>query len=93
MERWVEQADRHRVARHRLEDPLEVGLLHRQQVLEGGTSLGLGGGEDHLLDVWEPILRHEHVLGAAQPDSLGAELARLRRVLGRVGVGANPQPA
>ena len=34
MQRRVEQADRHRQARHRLEDPLEVGLLERQQPVE-----------------------------------------------------------
>ena len=33
------------------------------------------------------------MLGAAQPDTLGAELAGAHRVLGRVGVGPDPQPA
>ena len=33
------------------------------------------------------------MLGAAEADPLGAELARLRRVLGRVGVRADAQPA
>ena len=36
---------------------------------------------------------HEHVLGPAQPDALGAELARAARVLGRVGVGAHAERA
>ena len=34
VQRRVEQPDRHRQPGHRLEDPLEVGLLHRQQALE-----------------------------------------------------------
>ena len=33
------------------------------------------------------------MLGAAEPDSLGAELSRLRRVLGRVRVGPDLEPA
>ena len=36
---------------------------------------------------------HEHVLGAAQPDPLRAELARAAGVLGRVGVRAHAEPA
>ncbi len=36
MQRRVEQPDRDRQAGHRLEDPLEVGLLHRQQPVERG---------------------------------------------------------
>ena len=49
----------------------------------------LVGGEDHLLHDREPLLAEEHVLGAAEADPLGAELARLRGVLGRVGVRAH----
>ena len=78
---------------HRLEDPLEVGLLHRQQPVERRAALLLVAGQDHLADDREPVLGHEHVLGAAEADALGAELARLRRVLGRVGVRAHPQAA
>ena len=42
--------------------------------------------EDHLLDLRQPLLAEEHVLGAAEPDSLGAQLTRFRRVGQRVGV-------
>ena len=35
------------------------------------------GGHDHLAHDREPVLGHEHVLGAAEADPLGAELARL----------------
>ena len=41
----------------------------------------------------QPLVAEEHVLGAAEADALGAELARLRRVLGRVGVRAHLEPA
>ena len=49
------------------------------------------GREDHLAHHGQALGGHEHVLGAAQPDALGAELARPARVLGRVGVGAHAQ--
>ena len=54
---------------------------------------GLGVGEDHLLHDRQPLLAEEHVLGAAEADALGAELARARRVLGVVGVRAHLQAA
>ena len=47
--------------------------------------------KDHLLHDRQPLGRHEHVLGAAEADPFRAELARLRGVLGRVGVPADPQ--
>ena len=46
-------------------------------------------GEDHLLHDRQPLLAEEHVLGAAEADPLGAELARPRRVLRVVGVRAH----
>ena len=93
VQRRVEEPDRHRQARHRLEDPLEVGLLVRQELVERGAALLLARGHDHLAHDREPVLGHEHVLGAAEADPLRAELPRLRRVLGRVGVRAHLQPA
>jgi hypothetical protein len=42
----------------------------------------LGVGQDHLAHRVEPLLAEEHVLGAAQADALGAELARPGGVLG-----------
>ena len=38
---------------------------------------GLAGGEDHVDHDRQALLGEEHVLGAAQADALGAELARL----------------
>ena len=78
---------------HRLEDPLEVGLLHRQQLVERDAARRLVARQDHLLHDRQPVLGHEHVLGAAEADALGAELARLGGVLGRVRVRAHAQPA
>ena len=50
-------------------------------------------GEDHLLHDRQPLLAEEHVLGAAEADALGAELAGARGVLRVVGVRAHLQPA
>ena len=91
VQRRVEEADRHRQPSHRLEDPLEVGLLHRQEPLEHRPPLVLGRGHDHLADDRQPVLGIEHVLGPAKADPLRAELACLRGVVGRVGVRAHPQ--
>ena len=93
VERRVEQADRDRQAGHRLEDPLEVGLLERQEPVERVAASFLVAREDHLLHDGQPILAEEHVLGAAEADALRAELARLRGVLGVVGVRAHLQAA
>ena len=93
VERRVEEPDRHRVAGHRLEDPLEVGLLDGQEPVERCAALLLARREDHLLDDGQPVGRHEHVLRAAEADALGAELPRLRRILWRVGVRADAEPA
>ena len=93
VQRRVEQPDRHREARHRLEDPLEVGLLDRQELVERDTPGRLVARHDHLLHDREPVLGHEHVLGATEADALRSELARLRGVLGRVGVRPHAQPA
>ena len=93
VQRRIEQPDRHRQPRHHLEDRLEVGLLKRQQPVERRTPPRLVGGEDHLLHDRQPLVAEEHVLGAAEPDSLRAELTRLRRVLRVVGVRAHLQTA
>ena len=92
VQRPVEQADRHGQPRHRLEDPLEVALLDREQALERGAAAVLVGGQDHLAHQAEPVGGREHVLRPAEPDPLRPELAGLGRVLGRVGVRAHLQP-
>ena len=57
----------------------------------GGPFVGVSG-QDHPFDQRPPVTE-EHVLGAAQPDALGAEGARPGGVLGGVGIGADHQPA
>ena len=93
MQRRVEEPDRHREPGHRLEDALEVLLLERQEPGQRLAPLVLSRGHDHLPDERQPVFDHEHVLGAAEPDPLGAELARLGGVRRRVGVRAHLQPA
>ena len=50
---------------------------------------GLVVGEDHLAHGEDAVVAEEHVLGPAEADPLGAELAGLLGVLGGVGVGAD----
>ena len=92
VERRIEQPDRHRHAGHRAEDALEVRLLHGENPLQGGAAAVGRVGEDHLPHHRQPLLDHEHVLGAAEADPLRAELARLGGILGRVGVRADGEP-
>ena len=92
MQRRVEQTDGDGQAVHRLEDAHEVGALELRELVERGLLLGRVVGEDEALHERQPVAE-EHVLGAAEPDALGAELARHLRVVREVGVGAHPQPA
>ena len=83
VQRRVEQADGDGQAVHRLEDALEVGALELLELVERGLLLGGVVGEDEPLHERQPVAE-EHVLGAAQADALGAELARhLARRAGR----------
>ena len=93
VQRRVEQPDGHREAGHLFEQPLEVLALHRQETVQGAAAVLGRGGEDHRLHRRLTVGRHEHVLGPAQADALGAELARAPRILGRVGVGAHAEAA
>ena len=51
------------------------------------------GGEDHPPHDRQPVLAEEHVLGPAQPDALGAELAGVLGVGTVVGVGPHRELA
>jgi hypothetical protein len=55
VDRRIEQADRHRVRRHRLEDADEVAALDRQQPVERGTTLLRRVGDDHVDDDRQPV--------------------------------------
>ncbi len=95
MQGRVEQPDGHRQIVHRLEDAEEVGALVREQLGQGGLAAGHVVGEDHLADRHDALGfgAEEHVLGAAQADALGAEVARHGGVVGGVGVGADAHGA
>ncbi len=93
MQRRIEQPDRHRQALHDLEQLDEIGALHRQQFGQRGTTGLFVLGENHLTHGADPGFLEEHVLGAAQPDALAAELDRGARVVGGVGVDANAELA
>ena len=55
--------------------------------------LGRRVGQDHLAHHRQAVGGEEHVLGAAQADALGAELAGVGGVFAGVGVGAHAQLA
>ena len=93
VQRRVEQTDRHGQPVHGLEDANEVLALHRQQSLQRLGPLVHGLGEDHLPHGGQAVLAEEHVLRAAEADTLGSEGARHGRVLGRVRVGAHTDRA
>ena len=89
----IEQPHRDRQAVHRVEDLGEVVLLDLAQLVERGRLLLVRRGEDHAAHDGEAVGGEEHVLGAAQPDALGAEAAGVGRVLPGVGVGAHTELA
>ena len=79
---------------HDLEQLDEVAALHRQDL--GQRRAAARPRRRRRIISRTATMRsgvEEHVLGAAQADALGAELARRPRVGGRVGVGADLQPA
>ena len=91
VQRRVEQPDGDRVALHGAEDGLEVAALHRQQLGQRPLPPGRVLGDDHLPHGDEPVAVEEHVLGAAEADALGAEVAAPVRVGRRVGVHPHPE--
>ena len=71
----------------------EIAALGGQQLGERGAAARFVLGQDHLADVGDPLRIEEHVLGAAQADALGAELARDAAIVRGLGIGADPQAA
>ena len=82
VQRRVEQADGDGQAVHRLEDALEVGALQLLELGERLVFLDRAVGEDEPLHERQAVAE-EHVLGAAEADALGAELARTCASCGR----------
>ena len=68
----------------------QLGALALELVL---AALGLGGGEDHRHHVGQAALLEEHVLGAAEPDPLGAERPGLGGIARDVRVRAHLEAA
>ncbi len=93
MQRRIEQADRARTRPHDLEDRLEIGALERQQLVERAAAAGLVGSQDHRPHHGDALGVEEHVLGAAQADPLGAEVAGGLDIDRRVGIGPHLQVA
>ena len=85
----IEQTDGHRQAAHDLEQLDEIGPLHRQQFGQRRAARFFVLRQDHLAHRADAVLLKEHVLGAAKPDALGAELDRGAGVGGRIGIGAH----
>ncbi len=69
--------------------PGEVLALIRQELGQRGLSLLDRLGEDHLAHRVDAIPFEEHVFGPREPDADRAERDGVRRLLGRVGVGAH----
>ena len=90
---WIEQPDGYRQPGHDLEQLDEVLPLHRQQLGEGIAAAADRLGADHLAHREDPFGIEEHVLGTAETDPLGAELAGLPGIPRCLGVGSHPQPA
>jgi hypothetical protein len=74
---------------HRLEDLREVVALDRQDLRERRCALGLRDSPGSSRASRGARRVEEHVLGAAEADALGAELAATLGVGAGVGVGAH----
>ena len=85
----VEQAHGDAVAVHGLEDAFEVAALHRQELGQCDLAALYVVGENHLADGLDAVALEEHMLGAAQADALGSEVACLLGIARGVGVGAH----
>ena len=93
VQRRIEQPDGDRQPVHDLEQRDEIRALHGQQLRQRGAATLFVVGEDHLAHRADALALEEHVLGAAKPDALRAELDRDLGVGRRVGVGAHLQRA
>ena len=93
VQRRIDQADRDRLALHRLEDADEVLALVREQLVKGLDAGLLRLREDHLAHRADAVSLEEHVLGAAEANAFGPEVAGPQRVRRRVRVGADTDGA
>ena len=91
VQRRVQQPDGDRIAFHRAEDGFEVAPLHGKQLGQGALPARRILGHDHLAHDGQPVAVEEHVLGAAESDPFGAEVAAPVGVGRRVGVHPHPE--
>ncbi len=89
MQRGIEKTDSHSVAVHCLEDTLEVATLHREKFCKGCTTSFNVGSKDHLAYCLDTVAFEEHVLRAAETDTLSTEVTCLFCITRRIGVGTN----
>ncbi len=92
VQRRIEQADGHRQALHDAEQLDEIVALHGQDLGQRRAAPLDGLGHDHLAHGDDAAAVEEHMLGAAEPDALGAEAARHAGIVRRLGVGAHLHP-
>ncbi len=76
-----------------LKMPFEILALIRQQLGERRHAGFLRLGQNHLAHRLDPLALEEHVLGAAQADPFGAEIAGPLGVGRRIGIRANLERA
>src|SRR5258708_26787504 len=93
MQRRIEQADGYRQSGHLAKDPEEVATLQRQKFFQRLLTRAHAIGENHLAHGGESLITKEHVLGATEPDALGAKSARHFSIARRVSIGAHPHLA
>src|SRR5262245_7537596 len=92
VERRIDGANRNRLAMHALEDAVEVLTLQRQQLCQRFPAIGFALRENHTLYDRDAPFAEEHVLGAAEPDALGAEGMGKFGLIGLIRVRAYPEP-
>ncbi len=93
MEWRIEQANCDGQSFHRGKNAFEIAALERQQLGQCFSTRRFIFCENHLSHGSDAVLFEEHVFGSAQTNSLGAKLARPRRIARLVGVGANVERA
>mgnify|MGYP005779409487 CR=1 FL=1 len=86
VKRRIEETDGDGIAAERLEETLEVSLLHGLDLGERSLALFNGIRADHFAERADPCGIEEHVLGTAEADALRAERSRLLCILGRIGI-------
>ena len=90
MERRIEQPDGDRQARHDLEQLDEILALHGQDLGQRGAAAGFSLSARIISRMaHDAVGIEEHVLGAAEADAFGAEIARGAGIERGFGIGAH----